>query len=159
MKLVLGTFLYSIASALIPVLNAEIPLAGIPTGSANAWAFAFAAAAGQTIGKIIWYFAGIHSMKLSWLRKKMETEKWKASYAKWHARIVGRPVMAGAICFGSAVSGFPPLAVVAVLAGSLRMNLAIFIPTVLVGRTIRFWLVIEGAAVIKDLFGPLLGFN
>lgn len=159
MKLILGTFLYSIASALIPVLNAEIPLGAIPTGNASAWAFAFAAAAGQTIGKVIWYFAGVHSMKLKWLRKKMETEKWKASYARWHARIVGRPVMAGAITFASAVSGFPPLAVVAVLAGSLKMNLGVFIGTVLVGRTIRFWLVIEGAAILKDVFGPMLGFN
>lgn len=159
MKLVLGTFLYSIASALIPVLNAEIPLGAIPTGSASAWAFAFAAAAGQTIGKVIWYYAGVHSMKLSWLRKKMATEKWQASYATWHARIVGRPVMAGAICLASAISGFPPLAVVAVLAGSLRMNLALFVSTVVVGRTIRFWLVIEGAAILKDIFGPLLGFT
>lgn len=159
MKLILGTFLYSIGSALIPVLNAEIPLAGIPTGSTSAWSFAFAAAAGQTVGKVLWYYAGTHSMKLPWLRKRMETEKWQASYAKWHGRIVGRPWTGGAICFGSAVSGFPPLAVVAVLVGSLRMNLGVFVGTVLVGRTIRFWLVIEGAAILKDLLGPLLGFN
>jgi membrane protein YqaA with SNARE-associated domain len=156
-RLLFGTFFYSIASALIPVLNAEIPLGGIPTGSTNSWLFAFAAAAGQTIGKIIWYYAGRHSMKISWLRKKMETEKWKATYVTWHGRIVGRPVLAGAICFASGVGGLPPLAIVAVLAGSLRMNLPIFVGTVLVGRTIRFWLVIEGAAVLKDLVGPLLG--
>ncbi|MET3963286.1 membrane protein YqaA with SNARE-associated domain [Marmoricola sp. OAE513] len=152
MNLVFGTFFYSIASALVPVLNAEIPLAGIPTGSTNAWLFAFAAGAGQTIGKVIWYYAGIHSMKIPWLARKIETPKWQASYQKWHERIVGRPATAGAFMFTSAVSGFPPLAVMAVLAGSLRMNLPIFIGTVLVGRTIRFWLVIEGAGVVKDLF-------
>jgi membrane protein YqaA with SNARE-associated domain len=156
-RLLLGTFFYSIASALIPVLNAEIPLAGIPTGNANSWLFAFAAAGGQTIGKVLWYYAGRHSMKISWLRKKMETEKWQQSYQTWHARIVGRPLLAGAICLVSGVGGFPPLAIVAVLAGSLRMNLPLFIGTVLVGRTIRFWLVIEGAAVLKDLIGPWLG--
>ena len=159
MRLLLGTFFYSIASALIPVLNAEIPLAGIPTGNANSWFFAFAAAAGQTVGKVIWYYAGRHSMKLSWLRKKMETEKWQQSYATWHDRVVGRPVMAGAICFASGVGGFPPLAIVAVLAGSLRMNLPIFIGTVLAGRTLRFWLVIEGASVLKRLVGPWLGLD
>ena len=58
--------------------------------------------------------------------------------------------MAGSITFASAVSGFPPLAIVAVLAGSLRMNMAVFFTTVLTGRIIRFWLVIEGASVIKD---------
>lgn len=159
MKLVLGTFLYSIASALIPVLNAEIPLAGLSFGGPHAFGIAVAAASGQTIGKIIWYFAGIHSMKIPWLAKKIETPKWQASYQKWHTRIVGRPVVAGGFMFTSAVTGFPPLAVMAVLAGSLRMNLPIFIGTVLVGRTIRFWAVIEGASVLKDVLGPLLGFN
>ncbi|MFL6156316.1 MAG: hypothetical protein ACJ72D_09505 [Marmoricola sp.] len=159
MKLVLGTFLYSIASALIPVLNAEIPLAGLPFGGAHAIGIAIAAAAGQTVGKIIWYYAGNHSMKIPWLARKMETEKWKASYAKWHGRIAGRPVMAGTITFGSAVTGFPPLAIIAVLAGSMRMNLPVFISTVLVGRTIRFWAVIEGASVVKDYLGPLVGLN
>ncbi|MFL6061933.1 MAG: hypothetical protein ACJ72E_11935 [Marmoricola sp.] len=159
MRLALGTFFYSIASALIPVLNAEIPLAGLGFGGPHALAIAFAAAAGQTVGKIIWYYTGIHSMKIPWLAKKMDTEKWKASYAKWQGRITGRPVMAGTITFASAVSGFPPLAIIAVLAGSLRMNLPVFVITVLVGRTIRFWLVIEGASLLKDLIGPLFGWS
>jgi membrane protein YqaA with SNARE-associated domain len=156
-KLVLGTFLYSIASALIPVLNAEIPLAGLSFGGPHALAIAIAAAAGQTVGKIIWYFTGIHSMKIPWLARKMETEKWKASYEKWNGRIAGRPVTAGTFTFVSAVTGFPPLAIISVLAGSLRMNLPVFVVTVLVGRTIRFWAVIEGASVLKDYLGPLVG--
>jgi membrane protein YqaA with SNARE-associated domain len=150
-KLILGTFLFSIASALIPVLNLEVYLSAIPQGRSSVLLIALAAGAGQTVGKIIWYFAGMHSMKVSWLRRKMETEKWQEAYAKWHERIVGRPVLAGAITFGSAVSGFPPIAIIAVLAGSLRMNLAVFTSTVLVGRIIRFWLVLEGAGYIKHL--------
>ena len=120
---------------------------------------ACAAGAGQTVGKIIWYFAGIHSMKIPWLARKMEKPKWQASYQKWNDRIVGRPVAAGAFMFTSSVTGFPPLAVMAVLAGSLRMNLPIFIGTVLVGRILRFWAVIEGASVLKDLLGPLFGLS
>jgi membrane protein YqaA with SNARE-associated domain len=150
-KLILGTFFFSIASALIPVLNLEVYLSAIPDGHHSALLVACAAGAGQTVGKVIWYFAGMHSMKVAWLRKKMETEKWQLAYAKWHERIVGRPVLAGAISFGSAVSGFPPIAIIAVLAGSLRMNLALFISTVLVGRVIRFWLVLEGAGFVKHL--------
>jgi membrane protein YqaA with SNARE-associated domain len=158
-KLVLGTFFYSIGSALIPVMNAEIPLAGIPFGGAHAWVIAFTAACGQTIGKIIWYYTGHHSMKIPWLAKKMETDKWKASYAKWNDRIAGRPVTAGGITFVSAVTGFPPLAILAVVAGTLRMNLPIFIVTCITGRTIRFWAVIEGASIVKDYLGPLVGIN
>lgn len=156
MKLLLGTFLFSIASALIPVLNVEIYLAALPNVEERAFEFAVVAGTGQTIGKILWFYAGIHSMKVSWLKRKMETEKWQASYQKWHQRIVGRPVLAGAITFVSAFSGFPPLAIIAVLAGSLRMNLPLFIGTTLVGRILRFWLVLEGAEWVKNLVPHLI---
>jgi len=155
-KLLLGTFLFSVASALIPVLNVEIYLAALPNVEDRAFEFAVVAGTGQTIGKILWFYAGIHSMKVSWLKRKMETEKWQASYQKWHQRIVGRPVLAGTITFVSAFSGFPPLAIIAVLAGSLRMNLPLFIGTTLVGRILRFWLVLEGAEWVKNLVPHLI---
>jgi len=155
-KLLLGTFLFSVASALIPVLNVEIYLAALPNVEDRAFEFAVVAGSGQTIGKILWFYAGIHSMKVSWLKRKMETEKWQASYQKWHQRIVGRPVLAGTITFVSAFSGFPPLAIIAVLAGSLRMNLPLFIGTTLVGRILRFWLVLEGAEWVKNLVPHLI---
>jgi membrane protein YqaA with SNARE-associated domain len=155
-KLLLGTFLFSVASALVPVLNVEIYLAALPNVEERAFEFAVVAGTGQTLGKIIWFYAGIHSMKVSWLKRKMETEKWQASYQKWHQRIVGRPVLAGTITFVSAFSGFPPLAIIAVLAGSLRMNLPLFIGTTLVGRILRFWLVLEGAEWVKDLVPHLI---
>lgn len=151
MKLLLGTFLFSLASALVPVLNVEIYLAALPDVEERALEFAVVAGTGQTIGKIIWFYAGIHSMKVSWLKRKMETPKWQASYQKWHERIVGRPLLAGTIVFVSAFSGFPPLAIIAVLAGSLRMSLPVFIGTTLVGRILRFWLVLEGAEWVKEL--------
>jgi membrane protein YqaA with SNARE-associated domain len=156
-SLILGTFLFSIASALIPVLNAEVYLAAIPHSQDRALWLAIVAGTGQTIGKIIWYYAGIHSMRISWLARKMETAKWQASYQKWHQRIVGRPVLAGAICFASAFSGFPPLAIIAVLAGSLRMSFVVFVITCLIGRILRFWLVLEGADWLKDVIPHLFG--
>ena len=150
MKLVIGTFLFSIASALVPTLNVEAYLAAvaIKAHDLSDWQLAAVGGAGQSVGKIIWYFAGIHSLKVRWIRQKMETEKWQLSYDRWHERIVGRPVLAGAICFTSAVTGFPPLAVIAVLAGTLRMNFAVFIVTVFIGRTIRFWLVLAGVGML-----------
>ncbi len=157
MSLILGTFLFSVASALIPVLNVEVYLAAIPHADDRALWLAIVAGTGQTIGKIIWYYAGIHSMRISWLARKMETPKWQASYQKWHRRIVGRPVVAGAICLASAFSGFPPLAVIAVLAGALRMNFVVFVVTCLIGRILRFWLVLEGAQWVKDVVPHLFG--
>jgi membrane protein YqaA with SNARE-associated domain len=149
-KLVIGTFLFSVASALIPILNVEAYLAAVAIKAQNLsdWQLAAVGGAGQSAGKILWYVAGIHSLKVRWIRQKMETEKWQLSYERWHERIVGRPVFAGAISFASAVTGFPPLAVIAVLAGTLRMNFTIFILTVLVGRTIRFWLVLAGVGLL-----------
>lgn len=150
MKLIIGTFLFSIASALLPILNVEAYLAAVALKAHNLsdWQLAAVGGAGQGVGKILWYIAGIHSLKVRWIRQKMETEKWQVSYERWHERIVGRPVLAGAITFASAVSGFPPLAVIAVLAGTLRMNFAIFIVTVVAGRTIRFWLVLAGVGML-----------
>jgi membrane protein YqaA with SNARE-associated domain len=149
-KLVIGTFLFSVASALIPILNVEAYLAAVAIKAQNLsdWQLAAVGGAGQSVGKILWYVAGFHSLKVRWIRQKMETEKWQLSYERWHERIVGRPVFAGAISFTSAVTGFPPLAVIAVLAGTLRMNFAVFLGTVLIGRTIRFWLVLAGVGLL-----------
>lgn len=154
MGLILGTFLFSFGSALIPILNVEAYLAVVAAKAdslPHLW-LALVAALGQTLGKVVWYYAGMHSLKLAWMRKKMDTEKWQASYEKWHGRIVGRPVLAGLIVIASAITGFPPLAVIAVLAGALRMNITIFFATVLAGRTIRFWLVLEGVAIVEWAF-------
>lgn len=150
MKLVIGTFLFSIASALLPILNVEAYLAAVAVKANHLsdWQLAAVGGAGQGVGKILWYFAGKESLRIRRIREKMETEKWQVAYERWHARIVGRPVLAGAISFGSAVSGFPPLAIIAVLAGTLRMNFLIFIVTVVVGRTIRFWLVLAGVGLL-----------
>ena len=150
MKLVIGTFLFSIASALLPILNVEAYLAAVAVKAHNLadWELAAVGGVGQGVGKIVWYFAGIHSLRIRWIRQKMETEKWRLSYERWHERIVGRPVLAGGITFASAVTGFPPLAVIAVLAGTLRMNFTIFLVTVIAGRTIRFWLVLAGVGML-----------
>jgi len=149
-KLIIGTFFFSVASALLPILNVEAYLAAVALKAHNLsdWQLAAVGGAGQGVGKILWYLAGTQSLRIRWIRQKMETEKWQLSYEKWHERIVGRPVLAGAISFTSAVTGFPPLAVIAVLAGTLRMNFTIFIVTVFAGRTIRFWLVLAGVGLL-----------
>ena len=50
----------------------------------------------------------------------------------------GRPVYAAAIMFLAASAGIPPLLAMAAVAGLLKMPMWAFIPTVFVGRTIRF---------------------
>jgi len=149
-KLVVGTFFFSVASALLPILMVEAYLAAVAlkANHLSDWQLAAVGGAGQSVGKILWYISGVESLRIKRIRQKMETEKWQIAYERWHERIVGRPVLAGAICFASAVTGFPPLAVIAVLAGTLRMNFTIFMVTVFVGRTIRFWLVLAGVSML-----------
>jgi membrane protein YqaA with SNARE-associated domain len=148
-----ATFGLSIASALIPLINIEIYLGGLAgsgVGHGQLLLIAFAAGAGQTIGKIIWYELAQRSFESARVQKKFTNEKWRASYARWQDRIHGRPWYAGAIMFASASLGVPPLLVLAMVAGTLRMPRWVFIPTVLVGRLARFYLILVG---VDSLFG------
>ncbi len=144
---VLTTFGVSIASALIPLINIEIylgGLAGAGVGAGQSFAIAFAAGLGQTIGKVVWYELAQRSFESERVQKKLTNVKWRAAYAKWQERIQGRPWYAGAIIFASAFAGVPPLLVLAMVAGTLHMPRWVFIPTVLVGRVARFYLILVG---------------
>ncbi len=151
MKLVIGTFLFSIASALLPILNVEAYLAAVAIKAHNLsdWQLAAVGGAGQSVGKILWYVAG-KAVAADPLDPAEDGDREVAALlrpvARAHRR-AGRS-FAGAIAFVSAVTGFPPLAVIAVLAGTLRMNFTIFIVTVFIGRTVRFWLVLAGVGLL-----------
>ena len=154
--LAVGTFFFAVGSALLPLLNVEIYLIGIADRVPHV-PYAVIAAAGQSVGKVIWFYAGWHAMRINWLARKMESPQWQASYAKWHSRIVGRPWLAGLITFASAATGFPPLAVMAVLAGALRMNFLIFLGTIFVGRALRFYVCLASGAAVWDLSHHVFG--
>ena len=61
-------------------------------------------------------------------------------------------MIAGGLVFLSAASGFPPFAIVAVLAGQLRMSLTLFFVLGLLGRWLRFAAVLGGAGWLSQLF-------
>jgi membrane protein YqaA with SNARE-associated domain len=153
-KLVLSTLGVAFASALLPFVNIEAYLAavGAAVKDVGIWWVAGAAAVGQTAGKIGLYFAADWTMNLPWLRKKMATPKWQASYAKWRVRVEERPAQTGLLLFASASLGFPPLYIMAILAGQLKVKLWIFISTCLVGRYIRFVVLLGGANWFVGLF-------
>ncbi|CUR56158.1 conserved membrane hypothetical protein [metagenome] len=150
---VLTTFGIALASALLPLINIEIylgGLAGAGVGMGESLAIATAAGVGQTLGKIVWYELAQRSFESERVQKKLTNEKWRAAYAKWQARITGRPWYAGAIMFASAFAGVPPLLVLAMVAGTLHMPRWVFIPTVLVGRVLRFYLILVGVHSVFD---------
>jgi membrane protein YqaA with SNARE-associated domain len=97
------------------------------------------------VGKIIWYYLGASALHWGWIRRKVEQPKNAARLEVWRERTHDRPFVASALVFVSAVSGLPPFAILSVLAGQLRMNLLLFCVIGLVGRWLRFVVVLGGA--------------
>lgn len=152
LSLALWTFGVSIASALFPLINMEVILGGMAAtvGDGHAFTLAVVAGAGQTIGKVVWYEATRRSVETDWVQKKLSGDKVRTAYARWQARMDGRPWFAGLVMLVSAFAGIPPLLVMAAVAGALKMRMWVFLPTIMVGRTLRFWLVLAG---VESLLG------
>ena len=140
-------------SALVPLVNIEAYLGvrGSVGSMQSVWLLGFAAALGQMVGKLVWYYLGATSLDWAWVRKKMDTPKAQERLERWRTRTATRPVLAGALVLGSALSGFPPFAILSVLAGQLRMNVALFFGLGLVGRWLRFAGVLSSAAWLTGL--------
>ncbi|HSU03096.1 MAG TPA: VTT domain-containing protein [Nocardioides sp.] len=144
----------SIGSALFPLINVEAILTGAASQApGQAWGLLIAATVGQMIGKILWYWGGMHLERAPWVNKHLQKPKAKAALDKWHQRAEGRPWFTAALLFFSAASGFPPYAVTAVLAGTLRVPLWIFLVTGTLGRGLRFFAFIYLGTHLTDIFG------
>ena len=151
---VLGVLGVGLLSALVPLVNIEVYLAarGAVASVQGLWGLALMAALGQMVGKVVWYYIGASSLRWPWVRRKMETPRALERLERWRERTHARPVIAGALVLVSAFSGFPPFAVVAVVAGQLRMSLVLFFALGLAGRWLRFAAVLGGAAWVGGMF-------
>jgi membrane protein YqaA with SNARE-associated domain len=147
---VLGLLGVSIASALVPLINIEVYLIGLAAVTSNnhIWFLAAIGGFGQMLGKLIWYYLGANALRWGWVRRKVETPKAQAKLELWRRRTQDRPYVGALLLFASAISGFPPFAIVAVLAGQLRMNVPIFLGVGFVGRTLRFAAFLGGGGVL-----------
>jgi len=150
MSLLASIFGISIASALIPIINIELILGGLATqvDGSSTLGLALAAGSGQTIGKVIWWYVAEKSMESTWVQKKLEKPKWREGYETWSKRIHERPWYAALVIFVSSAGGVPPLLVLAIVAGSLKMPLWAFVPTVWLGRVLRFWFILAGVQLV-----------
>ena len=140
------------ASALVPVVNIEAYLAirAAVAGTGSPWLLALSAAVGQMLGKLVWYRIGASSLGWGWVRRRVEKPKARARLELWRARTHDRPVLAGTLVLVSAFCGLPPFAVLAVVAGQLRMGLVLFLTLGLLGRWLRFLTVLGGVAWLAD---------
>lgn len=143
----------SVASALVPLINIEVYLIALAAVSSSdrLWFLAAVGGAGQMLGKVVWYHLGANSLRWRWIRAKVEKPKAKAKLELWQRRTHDRPFLGAALLFASAFSGFPPFAIVSVLAGQLRMSLLLFVTVGFVGRTLRFAGFLGGAGWLSGL--------
>src|SRR6267143_3040271 len=147
-SIVLGTFLYCVGSAVIPVMHAEaylITMSSLTTPGLS-WAIILAATAGQMVGKVAMYWAGRGALRLpsERMRRRLDTVR---------ARYEGHSGMGNGLIFLSASTGLPPFYVIAVAAGMLRVPLGSFISFGTAGRFLRFAVAVFLPHLIKRTFG------
>jgi membrane protein YqaA with SNARE-associated domain len=149
-KLLLLTLGFGVVSAVVPIFNMEayITVVYARTHSHGALELAFIGSLGQNVGKLVWYYISRGALDLPWLRKRMDTPRRQEQYERWRRQVSGRPFFSGLLTFVSAAAGFPPFFVMAMVAGTLRMNVFVFFFSGLAGRTIFFWAWLLGVGLI-----------
>jgi membrane protein YqaA with SNARE-associated domain len=133
----------------VPVVNAEALAAGASRSTDLMPVVVVGLAAGQTIGKLMLFEAARHgSARYAGRSHTSLTGTWTVP------RIVGRPVATLQVASSrlpvvavSALTGLPPLAAVAVAAGTTQVKRRGFAATCLVGRTLRLALIAYGPHV------------
>ncbi len=150
MKLLLLTLGFGIASAIIPIFNMEayISVVYASTDQESALALAFVGSLGQNIGKLVWFYGSRGALDIPWLKQRMGSPKRQAQFERWRDYVQGRPVMSGVLVFVSAAVGFPPFFAMAMVAGTLRMNVVVFFVAGLLGRTLFFLAWLLGVGLI-----------
>ena len=150
MRLLLLTFGFGFVSAVIPLFNMEAYISVVYANSTahSALLLAFIGSLGQNAGKLVWYYICRGALDIPWLKRRMDTPRRQASFQKWSDFIQGRPGWSGVLTFVSAAIGFPPFFAMAMVAGTLRMNVVVFFVAGLLGRTLFFWAWLAGVGLI-----------
>lgn len=135
---------FCLVSALVPVVNAELYLVALVTQQPQLpwWLVGLAAAVGQMLGKLVFYFAGRGSLRLpARLRRKADPNRWRR-WSVWLTQFQQtcrhRPVWTAGVLLIAATVGLPPLAAMSFVAGVARISPGTFVVTGLVGRFVRF---------------------
>jgi membrane protein YqaA with SNARE-associated domain len=140
----LATFGFCIVSAVIPVANAELYLLSAAALAPRELALplAVAGALGQMVGKTLMYLAGRGAVRLPGTRMRRALEQVRTQYKD-------RGAIGGVVLFTSAAAGLPPFYIVAVAAGVVRVPIAQFVTIGLIGRAIRFGIVVMFPNLLK----------
>jgi membrane protein YqaA with SNARE-associated domain len=141
---ILGTFGYCVASAVIPVFHAEAYLvaASLLLPPELRWPLVIASATGQMLGKTGMYFAGRGALLIP-------GERMQRRIAQATERYRERGQIGSALVFVSSASGFPPFYIVSIAAGMLKFPLVPFVLFGLAGRLIRFAVAVFLPQILK----------
>jgi membrane protein YqaA with SNARE-associated domain len=139
--LVGGVFLLAFVSAFVPLVSIELALvtaASTGTSGALLVAHVLFAAAGQMVGKSCFFLGGRTVLTRRATRRRGRDLVSRPRFERLIARASGRRAAAGSTVLVSAVTGLPPFALVAGLAGTWRLRLSSFFVLGLAGRSARF---------------------
>jgi membrane protein YqaA with SNARE-associated domain len=145
------SLLAGLVSALLPFVNAEALAAGASKASRDHLRVVVVAlAAGQTIGKLVLFEVASRGAK------RLATRSHRRSIRPRTISRIATRHMAGLqaassrlpVVAISALTGLPPLAAVAVAAGTTQINRTGFAAACFVGRTLRFALIAYGLTII-----------
>ncbi|RLV49665.1 hypothetical protein D9V37_07030 [Nocardioides mangrovicus] len=149
MKLLLVTLVYAALSSVVPVFNMEAYIVVAYAKSDHAaLEMALVGSLGQNLGKLAWYYVCRQSLDLPWFQRRLQTPKRQAQLARWGAIAQENQLMTGLLTFISALVGVPPFFAMAMIAGSLRINVLVFFVTGFLGRTLFFWAILGGTHLI-----------
>jgi membrane protein YqaA with SNARE-associated domain len=143
----LATFLYCVASGLVPILNAEIFLVGVAAISPDksVAAVAILGALGQMIAKSGMYLGGRGMLKLPLGKRRADLDAVQARIERWRSKDL--------LVFVSASVGLPPFFAVSIFAGTLRFPFVRFMLAGFLGRLLRFGLVVAVPAIGRRFVG------
>jgi membrane protein YqaA with SNARE-associated domain len=135
-----GTFLVCLIGGLVPIVNTEVFLVGLIAlgaikSSASLPAIVLLASLGQMVAKLILYYTGAGLFELPRGRYKAKIEAARARMEKWRQK----PNLVLAV---SSTVGLPPLYLVSLAAGGLRMRLRTFLTIGMIGRIVHFAVVV-----------------
>ncbi|WP_017556846.1 YqaA family protein [Nocardiopsis baichengensis] len=140
-------------AALVPLLNIELYLLGaaVVVGDAGLVAMAAAAAVGQTAGKLAYYGAARGALDVGWLKRRTERPKgrWGERVEGWRRKGEERPWWAAGLLGLSSLVSVPPLMVVCVFAGTVRMRVDVFCAVTASTRFARFLLVVYAPGALS----------
>ncbi len=155
---ILGGLLVGAAvSGVVPVINAELLVAGAVVGAPHLSipVVAFVSATGQMITKTTLFLLA------RWAPHRL-TGKARAALDRASQAVAARGGAAGSLVFASALTGLPPFFGVSLAAGAVGMRLRSFLATGGVGRVVRFaiiaWAAREvggGAAEVLASISPV----